>query len=214
MHDRGGADHGEQRGDNEQLALAKAANQPEQWIEDQPADQHKANHCSQGHQRELPAGRSAWVRRHPRQRGDDRDHRNNREILEQQDRESALALRRVQLIVRAQHRQHLRGRRQAERKTDRERCSGRDSERRVQQPANGEAAQHHLRQAQTEDVIAQPPQSARLKLQPDNEQEQRDAEVGDAEQLLRVADQPHDLRTDQRAGDDVAQGGAELQLAE
>ena len=34
------------------------------------------------------------------------------------------------------------------------------------------------------------------------------------EQLLRVADQPHHLRPDQRAGDDIAQRRAELELAE
>ena len=46
------------------------------------------------------------------------------------------------------------------------------------------AADHHLRDAEAEDVAAQRPQPRRLQLQPDDEQEHDDAELGDAEDRL------------------------------
>ena len=47
-----------------------------------------------------------------------------------------------------------------------------------------------LGEAEPKNVLAQPPQPARLELQPDDEQQQGDADVGDAEQLLGILDQP------------------------
>ncbi len=55
---------------------------------------------------------------------------------------------------------------------------------RDQQPAH-----HYLQEAEPEDVMAQPPQPVRVQLQPDQEQEQDDADIGDIEQLISVADQ-------------------------
>ena len=40
------------------------------------------------------------------------------------------------------------------------------------------------------------------------------ADFGDAGELFRVVDQPEQLGPDERAGNDVAKGGAELELAE
>jgi hypothetical protein len=110
MHDRRCADHSEQAGDDEQLALSQPADEPEERVQREPADDHERYHREDRVERELPARRSAGIRRHPGHRRDDRDHRNDREVLEQKDGEGPLALWRVKLVVRAQHRQHLRGR--------------------------------------------------------------------------------------------------------
>ena len=72
--------------------------------EDQPGDRGK------GEQGELPSRRRRGIDRRPRQGGDDRDQRNDREVLEQQDREGALSRRAVDRAVGTQARQHLGGR--------------------------------------------------------------------------------------------------------
>ena len=131
-------------------------------------------------ERQLPSRRRARVRRHARHRADDRDQRYDGEVLEKQDRESALALRRVQLIVRAQHRKDLRGRGQRQRQADRERRFGRQVEREIDQGAKRESAHQHLRETQTENVVAKPPEPAWPKLQADDEEQKRDADLGDA----------------------------------
>ena len=113
VHHRRGADDGEQARDDEQLALAEAADQPEQRVEDEPADERPARSprapCRAPSFQPVGALGSGGVRAIAAMiviigTID--------EVLEQQDREGALALRRVELVVRAQHRQHLRGRRQ------------------------------------------------------------------------------------------------------
>ena len=53
-----------------------------------------------------------------------------------------------------------------------------------------------------------------LKLEPDDEQQQRDAELGDARQRLGIVDQAEHMRPDQRPADDIAQRRAEPELAE
>src|SRR6185295_433470 len=97
---------------------------------------------------------------------------------------------------------------------DRQRRLERETDDEVDEQADRQPAQHDLSEAETENVPAQPPQPARLKLEPDDEQQQRDADLGHAGQLLGVADQPERFRPDQRAGDDVAERRAELEAAE
>ncbi len=80
--------------------------------------------------------------------------------------------------------------------------------------AERQAAQHDLKQTEPENVASEPPQLARMKFQPDDEQQQRNANFGDAGDLLRVLDKAEQLRSDQRTGDDVAEGRAEPQLPE
>ncbi len=214
VHHGGRAYHREQARDDEQLALAEAPDKPEQRIEHQPPDEHEADDRGQREKGQRPAGRLARVGRDSRQRGNDRDQGHDREILEQQDRERPFALRCVELVVRPQHRQDLRGRGQAQRQADGDRGRERNAEREMEQQADRQAAQHDLCEAQPENVPAQPPQPARLQLQPDDEQQQRDPDLGDPGKLVGVADEPEQMRADQRSGDDIAQRCPELQAAE
>ena len=111
VHQRRGADDCEKTGHDEQLALAEPADEAKQGVEDRsgrPAT--RAMTAQHRVERQLQARRSSRIGRHACHRGDDRDQRNDRQILEQQDRKGPLALRRVQLIVRSQHRQDLSGR--------------------------------------------------------------------------------------------------------
>ena len=55
---------------------------------------------------------------------------------------------------------------------------------------------------------------ARLKLQPDDEQQQRDADFGHALDRFRFVEQAEHRRTDQRAGNDIAQRRAQPEPAE
>ena len=83
------------------------------------------------------------------------------------------------------------------------------NEQRQRQPA-----QHHLRQPEPENILAQPPQAARMKLQPDQEQQQRDADFGDARQILGIVEPAQQLRPDQRPADDIAKRRAKPQPPE
>jgi hypothetical protein len=58
-----------------------------------------------------------------------------------------------------------------------------------------------------------PPQPRRVQLQPDEEEEQHDAELGDVEHILRAVDQAQDLRAGDRAGDQIAESRAEAEAA-
>src|SRR6478735_8802233 len=53
-----------------------------------------------------------------------------------------------------------------------------------------------------------------MKLEPDDEQQQGDADFGNASQLLGIGDEAQYLRPDQRAADDIAQRRAQAELAE
>ena len=52
------------------------------------------------------------------------------------------------------------------------------------------AADHDLRDAEPEDLAPQAPQPRRLHLEPDDEQEHHDAELGDVQDRLRIGEQP------------------------
>jgi hypothetical protein len=66
-----------------------------------------------------------------------------------------------------------------------------------------------LRRAQPEDRPAQAPQPRGLHLQPDDEQEHDDAELGDVQYGLRIGEQAEAERADDEAGDEVAEHRAQ-----
>ena len=122
------------------------------------------------------------MRRVAAHRGDDRDQRDDRQVLEQQDREGALAERGAQPPGRLQHRQHLRGRRQRQRQAERQR--------RRQREAGEQQRSRRSAPARTAATCSSPsPKMSRFirhsragfELEPDDEQQQHDAELGDAE---------------------------------
>ena len=84
---------------------------------------------------------------------------------------------------------------------------------RARRTANATPVTSDLRAAQPEHGLAQRPQPRRLELQPDQEQQQHHAELGEAQRCLRVADDAEPPRADERAGGEVAQHRAELAAA-
>src|SRR5438270_1082502 len=70
-----------------------------------------------------------------------------------------------------------------------------------------------MRQTETENVGAQPPQAARPKLEADDKEQERDADLGHALDRFRLAEQPKHRGSDQRARDNVAEGRTEAEAA-
>ncbi len=80
-------------------------------------------------------------------------------------------------------------------------------------PDSSSAADQHLREPEPEDLLAQRPQLGGPHLEPDQEQEQHDAQFGDVQDGLRVVEERETEGADQQAGTEVAEDGAQAELA-
>ena len=89
-----------------------------------------------------------------------------------------------------------------------------EAQREIDQRGECEAAHDDLHQAEAENVLAQPPQPVRVQLEPDEEQQERDADFRHRHDRIGLADQPQHLRADDRSADNIAEGRAEPELAE
>ena len=151
-----------------------------------------------------------------RQRRDERQdgqHRQHRQILEQQDAERRAAVLRFELTALGQHLKHERrgGQRQSE--ADDERRGRRQPD----EPAGAaeeRRAERHLSRAHPEDEPPHDPQASRLQLEADDEQQQHHAEFRHLHDVPDVADEAEPPRSDDQAGRHVSQDGAEAQQAE
>ena len=103
---------------------------------------------------------------------------------------------------------------EAERQPDGQRGRNADTECQVDEQAQRQPAQHDLGEAESENVPAQSPQPARVELEPYDEQEQGDADFGDARQVLGIVEQAEQMRADDRPADEIAERRAEPELAE
>ncbi len=72
----------------------------------------------------------------------------------------------------------------------------------------------NLRQTQTENLFAQHPESARLKLQADNEKEKDNTQLGEVQDIFPVGDEPEAPRSDHHTSREIAQYRAESEPAE
>jgi hypothetical protein len=106
------------------------------------------------------------------------------------------------------------GRGQREREAEGERGGDREAGAEADHHAEREAAQDDLKQAEAENVALHPPQPRRAEFEADKEQQQGDAEFGDAHLAFGTADQPEHLRADQRAGHEIAERRAQPHAAE
>ena len=95
---------------------------------------------------------------------------------------------------------------------------GRSTER--EQPGEQEVARHraddgqeHLRQAQPEHQAAHAAQLGQVELEPDDEHQEDDAELGQVADAARVLRQRQRIGADQHAHGQVAEHGRQLQLA-
>ncbi len=216
LHEQRRAEHHQQRRRGHHLATAEAGQDAEQRVQrpsDRPPPARRAPRvpCStDSHARTRRLDRRAL--REPEERHQ-REQRDDRQVLEQQDRHRALAggVAVVAALVEHLHDHGGRGQHETHRADHRDR----------RRPAEGDAdagqqraAGEHLRDAEPEDLAAHRPQLARPHLEADEEQEQHHAELGDVQDGVRVAEQAEAERPDQQAGAEVAEHRAEPELAE
>jgi len=68
-----------------------------------------------------------------------------------------------------------------------------------------QAARSHLQQPEHENIAPHPPQSRRFQFQPDQKQQQRYAQFGNAHFLFGIAHQVQALRPDHHAREQITQ---------
>ena len=68
---------------------------------------------------------------------------------------------------------------------------------------DGKPGDQNLRDAEAEDVLAHRKQAIELELEPDQEQQHHDAELGDGEDALRRREDAEAVRADDHAGDQI-----------
>ena len=147
-----------------------------------------------------------------RQQRQQREQRHDREVLEQQDREGALAVGawRSPRSSRICSAIAVADSASASPTTTALRSTSPSRPRRRQRPRR----HADLRRAEPEDVAAHREQPRRLELEPDDEQQEHDAELGDVADGLGLADERQAGRADGDAGGEVAEHGAEAEAPE
>ena len=201
----------EERRCGEHLAAAETRDQPQGGADQQTAADDDDEDRRHALDREQPAtGGAAAVGSEQRQ---ERDQRNHRDILEEQDRERALPGGSGELGALAEPCEDDCRRRHREAGSND--CCGRPREpERVRDEGHDDAGDDHLCAAQSEHRMAQRPKSRGLELEADEEQQQHDAELGKAQRCLCVWHHAEAPRTDERPCREIAQHGSQLQPAE
>ncbi len=201
----------QQRRRGEHFAAAEARDDLERGPDDEAADDDDEQDGGDTFRGKQEAARPADLVG-PEQR-QQRDQRNDGEILEQQDRERAPSARTAQFSALAEPGEDDRrgGHRQAEPDDDRglPGLTERDGDR-----GNRDSREQDLRAAQTEHRLAQRPQPRRLELESDQEQQQHHAQLGDVQRGFGVADEAEAPRADDRARGEIAEHRAQLQPPE
>ena len=215
LHQRRAGDDREQGGEDEHLALAQIADQPEQGPQDEAPGQHQPDDRADRVEREQPARRAADIGRVAAHRGDDRDQRHDRQVLEQQDREGPLAERRPQPPRRSAA--------AAAPARSRTSASGRPSAS-AAAPVEPVASQTKAETARPHSTTCSRPKTkmscrirhsrAGLSSSPTRKSSRMMPSSATVRMLLGIGDQPQQMRPDQRAGDEIAQSRAQAELAE
>ena len=141
-----------------------------------------------------------------------RHQRHERHVLEQQHRERVPPGGGGQQLALGQHRQHDRRRGQRQPRPQHRRRRPIDAGQ-PRQTGEQQRGRQHLADAQAEHRAAEDPKPVRPQFQPDQEQQHDHAEFRDLGDLPDIGDQPQPGRPDHRAGDQVAEDGAEAEPA-
>ena len=145
-----------------------------------------------------------------RQRGEQRNHRH---VLEQQDGECALTIVLLKLAALVQDLQSDGGRRHGQRNTRHHGAAPVEQAGVIGEGADRERGQRQLGGAETEDGAAHGDEFAEFEFQPDQEQQQDDAELGDRNDAFRRAERRDPVWTDDDAGDQVGHDRGEAEPA-
>ena len=81
-------------------------------------------------------------------------------------------------------------------------------------PASTSGRDHHLRRPETEHHLAQRQQPAGLQLEPDDEEQQHHAELGEVQDALHVRHQPEAEGTDEHPAGEIGQHRAQPEAPE
>ena len=149
---------------------------------------------------------------HAREQWQRDQRRDDREILEQQDREGCAAVTCRELVALGQHLQDQRGRRQRQREPDHERC-GPGLPEQARDAGERGRGHRHLGEPGAEHGVAQHPEPRRLQLEADRKQQHHDAELGEMQDAFDVGDDTQTPGTDDRARRQVTEHGTELEAA-
>ena len=83
----------------------------------------------------------------------------------------------------------------------------------IGEAADRERGQRQLRGAEAEDVAPHRQQPAELELEPDQEQQHHDAELGDRDDAFRRRERREPVRADDDAGDEIGDDGRQPEPA-
>ncbi len=143
------------------------------------------------------------------QQRDDRDKRNERQVLEQQHGEGIAAGRRGEQITLGQHRQDDGGGGHGQARAQHGGALPRDAREVDRQHGEHRGGYHHLCGAEPEHCAAHHPQTLRPDFQANQEQQHHHAKAGDGADRVHAGDQTHPGRTDDDARHQIAQHAAE-----
>ena len=197
------ADHQQQREGREELAHARLRDEPHRRPREVAADHDHPGHRGKGDAEALPVAR-AGGRRAGREQGDERDERDGRDVLEQEDGEGRAAGGRGELVA-LRHRLHGdRGGRQREGEARDEGGLPRQPQR-EERAGERHAAHGELQRPAAEDLATHGEQPLRIELEPDHEEHQHHAQLREVQRLGDVADESEPPGADRRAGNEVAE---------
>jgi hypothetical protein len=213
LHQGGGAQHDQQGGSRHHLAGAGAGQQRKEGIEEIAPGHHH-----DGDAQHDPANRDKRVaelddvavgggceERQQRQQG------HHRHVLEQQDREGALAIRLLQLAALLQDFQRYGGRRHRKREPTDDGTAPAGEPERIGEARQCRRRQEELGGAEAKYGAAQRQQAREFELEADQEQQQDDAELGHRDYGLGRPYQGETIGADEYAGSEVGDDGGEPQ---
>jgi hypothetical protein len=203
------AEQDQQRDRREQLRALADGDGAEQRAQHQPPDRDHGGdrdggleHGPGNRKRQRGLGRRERRRQH--------QERHHGEVLEQQDGDGDAPDAARHLAALGQELEYDRRRRQRQRGADHDRgLDGKPGE--CRDHAEHDARDHHLQGAEPEHIPANQPEPVDRQLQPDREQQEHHAELGEAMGGLRFLDQREAVRSDGDTGDQIAQHHAGAQ---
>ncbi|GJE07820.1 hypothetical protein AOPFMNJM_3150 [Methylobacterium jeotgali] len=209
LHQERGTEHHEEGCRRHHLAGAARGEQPEERVEAVAADEHhrqdrRERLARRGDRLAEPGASGVAV---PARRGQQRHQRQDRhdgEVLEQQHREGAGAVGRAEVAPLLQELQRHRCGRKGERDADHQGGGEREAEQ-GRRPGERGGADEELRRAEAEDVPAHRDELREVQLQPDDEEQQHHADLGDARRRLRLGDEGEPGWADQHPGHEIAE---------
>ena len=133
------------------------------------------------------------------------------EVLKEENGEDRLAGRRLEQALFVEALEHDRRRRHGQHQARRERRLPRPAQRQRGEAEDGRG-RYDLQAAEAENGAAQRPELRRLELEPDDEQHDDDAELGEVHDMGALgSDDAEHGRPDDDAGDEIAEDGAQAE---